>query len=149
MKKVKDFKIGPSKGSEEILKQMEELGGFQGNKVAKAVNILERMIKDEKSLNFLSFPASLVATGIRGVFKEMIKRRWFDLVITTCGTLDHDLARSWGDYYQGSFELDDGAVKKRGYSRLGSVLVPDEVYGEGVEEKVQAFLNESGNSGKE
>ena len=142
MKKVKDFKIGPSRGSEEILKQMEELGGFQGNKVAKAVNTLERMIKDEKSLNFLSFPASLVATGIRGVFKEMIKRRWFDLIITTCGTLDHDLARSWGDYYQGSFELDDGAVKKRGYSRLGSVLVPDEVYGEGVEEKVQAFLNE-------
>jgi len=142
MKKVQDFKIGPSKGSEEILKQMEELGGFQGNKVAKAVNTLERMIKDEKSLNFLSFPASLIATGMRGVFKEMIKRRWFDLVITTCGTLDHDLARSWGDYYQGSFELNDEEVKKRGYSRLGSVLVPDEVYGEKVEEKIQKFLNE-------
>ncbi len=142
MKKVQDFKIGPSKGSEEILKQMEELGGFQGNKVATAVNTLERMIKNEKSLNFLSFPACLVATGMRGVFKEMVKRKWFDLVITTCGTLDHDLARSWGDYYQGSFELNDEEVKKRGYSRLGSVLVPDEVYGEKVEEKVQRFLNE-------
>lgn len=142
MKKVQDFKIGPSKGSEKILKQMEELGGFQGNKVATAVNILERMIKDEKSLNFLSFPACLVATGMRGVFKEMVKRKWFDLVITTCGTLDHDLARSWGDYYQGSFELNDEEVKKRGYSRLGSVLVPDEVYGERVEAKVQEFLSE-------
>ena len=142
MKKVKDFAIGPSKGSEEILEQMEELGGFQGNKVANAVNILERMIKDEKSLNFLSFPACLVATGIRGVFKEMVKRKWFDLVITTCGTLDHDLARSWGDYYQASFELDDEDVKKRGFSRLGSVLVPDEVYGERVEAKVQEFLSD-------
>ena len=142
MKKVKDFKIGPSKGSEEILKQMEELGGFQGNKVAKAVNTLERMIKDEKSLNFLSFPACLVAKGIRGVFKEMVKRKWFDLVITTCGTLDHDLARCWGDYYQASFELDDEAVKKKGFSRLGSVLVPDDVYGERVEAKVQEFLSE-------
>ena len=142
MKKVKDLAIGPSKGSEEILEQMEELGGFQGNKVAKAVNVLERMIKDEKSLNFLSFPACLVATGIRGVFKEMVKRKWFDLVITTCGTLDHDLARSWGDYYQASFELDDEAVKKKGFSRLGSVLVPDDVYGERVEAKVQEFLSE-------
>ena len=141
MKKVKDLAIGPSKGSEEILEQMEELGGFQGNKVAKAVNVLERMIKDEKSLNFLSFPACLVATGIRGVFKEMVKRKWFDLVITTCGTLDHDLARSWGDYYQASFELDDEDVKKRGFSRLGSVLVPDDVYGERVEAKVQEFLS--------
>jgi len=142
MKKVKDFEIGPSTGSEEILEQMEELGGFQGNKVANAVNILERMITDEKSLNFLSFPACLVATGIRGVFKEMVKRKWFDLVITTCGTLDHDLARSWGDYYQASFELDDEAVKKKGFSRLGSVLVPDAVYGERVEAKVQEFLSD-------
>ncbi len=142
MRKVRDFEIRESRDSEKILEQMGELGGFQGNKLAKAVDILEKMIKDEKSLNFLSFPASLVATGIRGVFKEMIKRRWVDLVITTCGTLDHDLARSWGDYYQGSFELNDEEVKRKGYSRLGSVLVPNEVYADRVEEKVQAFLKE-------
>jgi len=142
MKKVKDFKITKSRDSDEILEQMEELGGFQGNKVAKAVNVLERMIKDEKSLNFLAFPACLIATGIRGVFTEMVKRNWFDLVITTCGTLDHDLARSWGDYYEGSFELNDEEVKRKGYSRLGNVLVPDKVYAEQVEKNVQTFLTE-------
>jgi len=142
MKKVKDFEIRKSEDSDEILEQMGELGGFQGNKVAEAVNVLERMIKDEKSLNFLAFPACLVATGIRGVLKEMVKQNWFDLVITTCGTLDHDLARSWGDYYEGSFELNDKEVKKRGYSRLGNVLVPDKVYAEQVEKNVQTFLTE-------
>ena len=142
MKKVKDFEIEKSRDLREILAQMEDLGGFQGNKVAEAVNILERMIKDKKSLNFLSFPACLVATGIRGVFKEMVKRKWFDLVITTCGTLDHDLARSWGDYYCGSFGLNDEDVKKRGFSRLGNVLVPDKVYAEQVEKNVQRFLSE-------
>ena len=142
MKKVKDFKITKSRDSNEILEQMEEQGGFQGNKVAKAVNVLERMIKDEKSLNFLAFPACLIATGIRGVFTEMVKRNWFDLIITTCGTLDHDLARSWGDYYEGSFELNDEEVKKKGYSRLGNVLVPDKVYAEQVEKNVQTFLTE-------
>jgi deoxyhypusine synthase len=142
MKKVKDFEIEKSRDLREILVQMEELGGFQGNKVAEAVNILERMIKDKKSLNFLSFPACLVATGIRGVFKEMVKRKWFDLVVTTCGTLDHDLARSWGDYYRGSFGLNDKEVKKKGFSRLGNVLVPDRVYAEQVEKNVQGFLSE-------
>jgi deoxyhypusine synthase len=141
MKKVKDFEIRKSRELREILAQMEDLGGFQGNKIAKAVNILERMIKDKKSLNFLSFPACLVATGIRGVFKEMVKRKWFDLVITTCGTLDHDLARSWGDYYCGSFGLNDEDVKKKGLSRLGNVLVPDKVYAEQVEKNVQGFLS--------
>jgi len=142
MKQVKDFEIKEAMDCEEILRQMRELGGFQGNKVAEAVAILERMINDEKSLNFLAFPACLVATGIRGVFREMVKRKWFDLVITTCGTLDHDLARSWGEYYQGAFELDDVEVKKRGYSRLGNVLVPDEVYAEQVEAKVQDYLSQ-------
>jgi len=142
MKQVKDFEIKETMDCEEILRQMRELGGFQGNKVAEAVDVLERMIKDEKSLNFLAFPACLVATGIRGVFREMVKRKWFDLVITTCGTLDHDLARSWGEYYQGAFELDDVEVKKRGYSRLGNVLVPDEVYAEQVEAKVQDYLSQ-------
>ena len=142
MKKVKDFRIEKSNDLREILGQMEELGGFQGNKVAKAVGILERMIKDKKSLNFLSFPACLVATGIRGVFKEMLKREWFDLVITTCGTLDHDLARTWGDYYQGSFQLNDEDVKKKGFSRLGNVLVPDKVYAQQVEKEIQRFLSE-------
>jgi len=142
MKKVKDFEIRKLRELREILAQMEDLGGFQGNKIAEAVNILERMIKDKKSLNFLSFPACLVATGIRGVFKEMVKRKWFDLVITTCGTLDHDLARSWGDYYCGSFGLNDEDVKKKGFSRLGNVLVPDKVYAEQVEKNIQGFLSE-------
>ena len=142
MKKVKDFEIGKSGDPEEILRQMEDLGGFQGSKVAKAVNILEEMIKDRESLNFLSFPACLVATGLRGILREMVKRNWFDLVITTCGTLDHDLARSWGDYYEGSFELNDEEVKRKGYSRLGNVLVPDEVYARQVERNVQTFLAE-------
>ena len=142
MKKVKDFEIKKSRELREILGQMEDLGGFQGNKMAEAVNILERMIKDKKSLNFLSFPACLVATGIRGIFKEMVKKKWFDLVITTCGTLDHDLARSWGDYYCGSFGLNDEEVKKKGFSRLGNVLVPDKVYAEQVEKNVQRFLSE-------
>lgn len=142
MKKVKDFEIEKSRDLREILAQMEDLGGFQGNKIAEAVNILERMIRDKKSLNFLSFPACLVATGIRGVFKEIVKRKWFDLVITTCGTLDHDLARSWGDYYRGSFGLNDEAVKKKGFSRLGNVLVPDKVYAKQVEKNVQRFLSD-------
>jgi len=33
MKKVKDFEIRKSEDSDEILEQMGELGGFQGNKV--------------------------------------------------------------------------------------------------------------------
>ncbi|UCG44828.1 MAG: deoxyhypusine synthase [Candidatus Bathyarchaeota archaeon] len=149
MNKVEDFKIAESIDSVGILEQMSVIGGFQGNKVAEAVQVLERMIKDEAALNFLAFPACLVATGIRGVFAEMIRRGWFDIIVTTCGTLDHDLARSYGDYYEGSFNLSDEDVKRRGFSRLGNVLVPDKVYAELVEKHLQEFLTEIYQEGTE
>jgi deoxyhypusine synthase len=112
------------------------------------VSILEEMLKDEKSLNFLSFPACIIATGTRGIIKDMVKRKWFSTVITTCGTLDHDLARCYKDYYQGDFFMDDKELHKKGVSRIGNILVPNESYGEIIEEKMLKFLNEIYAEGK-
>ena len=70
-----------------------------------------------------------------GVLAEMIKKGMADIIITTCGTLDHDLARAWGGkYMHGAFELDDAKLHKEGVNRLGNVLVPNESYGEPLEE---------------
>jgi deoxyhypusine synthase len=76
------------------------------------------------------------------VLKELVKRRLVDAVITTCGTLDHDLARSWRSYYRGSFVMNDTKLHKEGINRLGNVLVPNESYGTIIEEKMQQLLQE-------
>ena len=100
------------------------------------------MMKEKECVKFLSFPAAIIATGLRGVIKEFVRREMFDVIITTCGTLDHDLARSWKDYLQGDFALDDIMLEKEGFHRLGSVLVPKEAYGPLLEEKLTPFLQE-------
>ena len=137
-KKVKDIKVGKSLSS--LIEQMGESGGFTGKYLADGFNILERMINEKDCIKFLSFPAAIIATGLRGVIKEFVKRKIFDVIITTCGTLDHDLARSWKDYLQGDFALDDVMLEKEGFHRLGSVLVPKEAYGPLLEEKLAPFL---------
>ncbi|MEM3606379.1 MAG: deoxyhypusine synthase family protein, partial [Candidatus Bathyarchaeia archaeon] len=109
---VKDFKIDRKITINELIKQMMASGGFTAKKLASSIEIIEKMIKDENSLNFLSFPACIVATGTRGIIKDMVKKGWFKVLITTCGTLDHDLARCWKNYYHGSFELDDKKLHK-------------------------------------
>jgi deoxyhypusine synthase len=76
------------------------------------------------------------------VFKELVKRRLMDVIITTCGTLDHDLARCWRDYYRGSFVMNDAKLHEEGINRLGNVLVPNDSYGVIIEEKMQALLQE-------
>ena len=125
-----------------IVNQMYDSGGFTAKKLGIGVDILERMVKDKDCLKFLSFPACIIATGTRGVIKELVKRKLFDVFITTCGTLDHDLARVWKDYYHGSFNVDDKELYKKHIGRLGNIFITDKSYGITVEKKVTEFLKE-------
>ena len=138
---VKDYEIKKT-DMKELVKQMGMSGGFTSKKLAAGVDILKNMVKDKDSLNFLSFPADIISTGTRGIIRDMIKEKWFDVVITTCGTLDHDLARSFKEYYHGSFDMDDVELHKKGINRLGNILIPNDSYGIIIEEKMRAYLKE-------
>ena len=137
---IKDYEFSEKMSVEELVMQMEKAWGFTAGKVAVGVEILERMMKTENCVKFLSFTGNLVATGTRGVFKELVKRKLVDVVITTCGTLDHDVARCWKNYYRGSFIMNDAKLHEKGINRLGNVLVPNDSYGKIIEEKMQALL---------
>src|SRR3990170_3250056 len=145
---VEDYDFSREMHVDELVAQMEKAWGFTAGKLAVGVNILESMVKTQDCVKFLSFTGNLVATGTRGVFKELVKRRLVDVIITTCGTLDHDLARCWKDYYRGSFIMNDTKLHEQGVNRLGNVLVPNESYGTIIEQKIQALLQELYKEGK-
>jgi deoxyhypusine synthase len=140
VEKVTDFSIDAD--SKKFVDKLWDMGGFSAKKVSEGAKILRDMISDESSTNILSFPADIMATGLRGIIVEAAKRKWFDLMISTCGTLDHDIARAFGNYYHGAFEMDDTMLHKLDIHRLGNVLVPVESYGLMIEEKMAKFLNE-------
>ena len=141
---IKDFRIRDKISTNKLIKQMYESGGFSVKKVAIGVDIIERMIKEKNCIKFLSFPACICATGTRGIIKELIKRKLFDVIITTAGTLDHDLARVWKNYYHGSFNVDDKQLHKQKINRLGNIFIPNECYGKILEQKMQPVLSELG-----
>ncbi len=137
---VKDYELSEDMSVSELVSQMEGAWGFTAGKIATGLRILERMVKDSECVKFLSFPANIVATGTRGVIREIVKRRLVDVLVTTCGTLDHDLARCWRSYFKGLFSMDDVTLHKRGINRLGNILVPNESYGIIIEEKMRGLL---------
>lgn len=140
-KKVQDYNLDSDTNVSNLVEQMYDSGGFVAKKIGMSKKILENMFSNE-SLNFLSFPACIVSTGSRGILKEAIKRELFDVVITTCGTLDHDLARVWEDYYHGKFEADDTELHQKDINRLGNIFIPNSSYGEVLEEHMQPILEE-------
>ncbi len=135
--KVRDIDIAGVKNIEELIEQFYESGGFMAKNLAMGAKIFERMVR-EKHYIFLSFPACIVATGTRGVIKELVKRKIVNAIITTCGTLDHDIARSVAYYEHGTFDADDVALHERGINRLGNIFISNENYGIAIEN----FMND-------
>ena len=136
---VKDIDLNKIKNVDDLVKQFFDSGGFTAKKIGEGVDIYEDMIKNGYYI-FLTFPACIVATGTRGVIKELVKRRLINAIITTCGTLDHDLARSFKPYHHGTFFADDAKLHEKGINRLGNIFIPNESYGIIIEEKMNEIV---------
>ncbi len=139
---VKDIEIDGRTRIGEIFQEMSQSGGFESTSLADGLEILDSMISDGRCLRFLSFVGAVVSTGLRGIIRDMVRRKMFDVVITTCGALDHDIARFYSAYKEGSFTMDDAELADQDIHRLGNVLVPMDSYGPLIEGKMQEFLEE-------
>jgi len=138
-KEVIDLDLDSIEGFGELLESYCNAGGFMAPKIGEAYKLMSEMFNGEYTV-FISFPADLVATGLRGVFRKLVEAKLVDYVITTCGTWDHDIARSLDKYYVGNFYMDDVELHKKNIHRLGNVLVPRESYGVTIENFMRPLL---------
>ena len=145
---VKDISISKDSEINQIFQEMAESGGFESRNITEGLEILSSMIENKDCLKFLSFIGAIISTGFRGIIKDMIKKKWFDVVFTTCGALDHDIARHFSNYKEGSFSMDDKILAEQDMHRLGNIIVPLESYGPIIEEKVQIVLEQVYKTGK-
>jgi deoxyhypusine synthase len=144
---IKDYSIA-EKNINSILDNMANSGGFESRNLSAGVDILKRIKGEKDCTKFLSFVGALISTGSRGIIRDMLKNKMFDCVITTCGALDHDIARTYGKYYAGDFRMDDSILLKQKIHRLGNVLVPMNNYGPLIEKRVRHCLDTIYKKGK-
>ncbi len=140
MDPIKDIEIDLVSSFSDLSRAMRGSGGFVAKKLGVGVDILVDMLSDKDCMKILSFPACLISTGTRGIIRYLVEHNMVDLVITTCGTLDHDLARVWKDYYHGDFNADDVQLRRSGINREGNIFIPNESYGEVLEDHIQPIL---------
>jgi len=140
-RKVEDIRIDDAPSLDTLIRRLEAGGGFSAKEVATGVDLLARILGDREMTTFLSFPADIVSTGTRGVLATLVREGYVDAIITTCGTLDHDLARSFRSYYHGDWDLDDAALHRRHVYRLGNIVIPEANYGTILERKMRPILD--------
>ncbi|MFP3200861.1 MAG: deoxyhypusine synthase [Sulfolobus sp.] len=139
---VEDITLDDLKALKDAENIYRKIYGFSAEALYKGIEVLKELVK-EADLRFLSFTANLVSTGLRGLFADLIRKGYFNIIITTGGTIDHDIARSFGGkYYKGSFDYDDSMLKEMEIHRLGNILVPFESYGKVIEDVVRKYIGE-------
>ncbi|MCL5100492.1 MAG: deoxyhypusine synthase [Candidatus Marsarchaeota archaeon] len=142
---VKDIKLSKDMSVRQLVNSMGNIGGFSGQHMITGIDILRRMLDDKESFNFISFPADIIATGMRGMIADALHN--FDAVMTTGGTIDHDFARAFGGKYTlGSFNADDKKLHSMNVYRLGNIFIESKEYGKKVEDHFNEIMNEIYNS---
>jgi deoxyhypusine synthase len=101
--------------------------GFQATNVRDAADTI-RLMRKEGATVFLAYTANLMASGLRGVLTGMVEGGLVDAVVTTGGSIDHDIIRSYRTYALGGFGEDDVRLHRRGINRIGNILVPNSRY---------------------
>ena len=139
MEEIRDIKLKGQNNASELLENLSSTG-FQASHLAQAVALIERM-KKEKATIFFAFTANLVASGLRGIIRELCEKKFVDAIITTAGSIDHDIIKSFEPYFQGSFFEDDVKLHKKGINRLGNIFVHTKRF-ELLEKKMRPWLEE-------
>ncbi len=139
---VNDVTLNPGMRIEDLVELYKRIHGFMAQHLVEAIELL-KLIRRECDVRILAFTANIVATGIRGLIAQAIKEGLFNVVVTTCGTLDHDIARSFGaKYLKGRFDVDDVELANRGIHRLGNIFIPISDYGPLIEKVLYRILDD-------
>ncbi len=138
MEKIKDIELN-GKNSKEMVNEMKTVG-FQATHLAQAVELIEQMKKENATI-FLGFTANLMASGLRGIVKELCKKKFVDAIVTTAGSIDHDIIKSSMPYNLGTFQANDVELHQKGINRIGNIFVETKGF-ELLEEKMQQWLKE-------
>jgi len=99
---------------------------YNARRLGEAREILLEMVGGG-SHNFMGLAGALVPGGLRGIIVEAIRRRWFDVVVSTGANITHDLTMAFGaKHFQIEGQRSDPSLRAKGLCRIYDLYASDE-----------------------
>ncbi len=136
---IKGYDFDEGVDFEKIIKSFSSTG-FQATHLAKAIEITNKMIS-EKAFIFLGYTSNMVSSGLRDIFRYLVKHKKVNVVVTTAGGIEEDIIKCLGDFVLGDFRASGADLRTRGINRIGNIYAPNNHYVE-FEEFFQPLLEE-------
>lgn len=124
--------------------------GFQATHLAKSIDIINKMILD-KAFIYLGYTSNMVSSGLRDVFRYLVKNKKVNVVVTTAGGIEEDIIKCMGDFVIGDFNASGELLRDKGINRIGNIFVSNNRYVEFekfFQEILEEIYQEQKNTGK-
>jgi deoxyhypusine synthase len=101
---------------------------FSARDLARASDIYDRMLKDDKCTVFLTLAGSTSAAGCMDVYVDMVKNNMVDAIVATGASIvDMDFFEALGfKHYQGSQYADDSVLRSLYIDRIYDTYIDEE-----------------------
>ncbi|KAK1595056.1 deoxyhypusine synthase [Colletotrichum navitas] len=119
--------------AEDLFRGMRYMG-FQASSLAESIRIINdmRAWRDpetgDKTTIFLGYTSNMISSGMRGVFRWLVKHGHVSAIVTTAGGVEEDFIKCLGDTYMSSFSANGEDLRKKGQNRIGNLVVPNSNY---------------------
>ena len=119
-KKVEGFKV-EKKSVSQLVSEMGKTG-YQGRKLAEAVDLWERMIKEKDTVIVLGLAGSMSTAGQWTLVNWLIKNRFIDIIVSTGANVSEDIVDAMGlGYWQATQNIKDEELLEADINRYYDV----------------------------
>jgi len=128
MKPVHQVKTKKGMTTDELCKELSGAGVMGAGRVGKAVDILEKAIRDKECNVFFGLAGCMVPGGMQQILIDMINDDWLNCIVTTGAMVVHDIVEALGISHEICDTFDDAELHKRGVNRLFDSSLPQDAY---------------------
>ena len=129
MKRVEQMRLRPGMTVGELAEEMRRAGVIGAGRVGKAVEIVAEMFSDPDYTTFITLSGPLVPSGMRLIFRDLIRDGYVDAVVTNGANMVHDIVEAMGrSHMVGEVDVDDAELRERGINRVYDIFIESDTW---------------------
>jgi len=148
MKRIEQMRLRAGMSVGELAEQMRLAGVIGAGRVGRAVDIVAEMFSDPDYTTFITLSGPLVPSGMRLIFRDLIRDGYVDVVVSNGANLVHDIVEAMGrGHMVGEVDVDDRVLLEKGINRAYDIFIESDTW-VALEEYIGGLLDDIPEEGR-
>jgi deoxyhypusine synthase len=129
MKRINQMRLRAGMTVGELAEEMRLAGVIGAGRVGRAVDIVAEMFSDPDYTTFITLSGPLVPSGMRLIFRDLIRDGYVDAVVSNGANLVHDIVESMGRVHMvGEVDVDNRVLLEKGINRAYDIFIESDTW---------------------